>query len=94
MQIYARIESEMVAEASFQTYSCPNAIACGSWVVRWMEGRGADILARLEAEDLMKVLGGLPVAKEHCAYMTVNTLRDLLRSWRESDETRNAGGVK
>lgn len=46
-----------------------------------MEGRGPEMLARLEPEDLMKVLGGLSFAKEHCAYLAVNALRDLLEQW-------------
>jgi NifU-like protein involved in Fe-S cluster formation len=82
LQFFAKIDGNVVKEASYQTYTCPNAIACGSWVTRWMEGRGPEMLARLEAEDLMKVLGGLPLAKEHCAYLTVNALRDLLAKWR------------
>jgi NifU-like protein involved in Fe-S cluster formation len=84
LQLFARVEEELVTEASYQTYTCPNAIACGSWVVRWMEGRGPSALAKLEAEDLIRVLGGLPLAKEHCAYLAVNALKDLLTKWQHA----------
>ena len=78
MQLFAKVEADLVKEASYQTYTCPNAIACGSWVTRWMEGRGPEMLARLEAEDLMRVLGGMPLGKEHCALLAVTALRDLV----------------
>ena len=81
MQFFVKVEGNLVQEAYFQTYTCPNAIACGSWVARWMEGRDPEILARLEADDLMRLLGGLPLGKEHCAYLAVNALRDVLRQW-------------
>ena len=34
LQLFAKVEAEVVKEASYQTYTYPNAIACGSWVVR------------------------------------------------------------
>jgi NifU-like protein involved in Fe-S cluster formation len=81
LQLFAKVEADLVKEASYQTYSCPNAIACGSWVTRWMEGRGPDVLSVLTADDLMRVLGGIPLGKEHCAYLAVGALQDLLRKW-------------
>jgi nitrogen fixation NifU-like protein len=81
LQLYAKVNGDLVTAASYQTYTCPNAIACGSWVTRWMEGRGPEMLAKLEAEDLMRILGGLPLGKEHCAQLAVTALRDLLAQW-------------
>jgi nitrogen fixation NifU-like protein len=81
LQLFAKVDGHFVKEASYQTYTCPNAIACGSWVTRWMEGRGPDVLAKLEAEDLMRVLGGLALGKEHCAVLAVSALRQLVAQW-------------
>jgi NifU-like protein involved in Fe-S cluster formation len=94
LQLFAKIEAQLVKEASYQTYTCPNAIACGSWVARWMEGRGPEALSVLTADDLMRVLGGLPLGKEHCALLAVSALRDLLCQWELEakslkQETRN-----
>ena len=52
-----------------------------------MEGRGPEMLAKLEAEDLIRILGGLPLGKEHCAQLAITALRDLLCHWRQ--EHRN-----
>jgi nitrogen fixation NifU-like protein len=81
LQLFAKVEANLVKEASYETYTCPNAIACGSWVTRWMEGRGPEMLNKLTADDLMAVLGGLPLGKEHCAVLTVTALRDLVGKW-------------
>ena len=58
---------------------CPNAIACGNWVARWVAGRTPGEARILEAEDLRRVLGGLPLGKEHCADLAVDALRAALR---------------
>ena len=79
LTLYVKVFGDMVEEASFKTYSCPNAIACGSWVTRWMEGRTADVLSRLTPADLMRVLGGLPLGKEHCAALTVTALQQVIQ---------------
>ncbi len=78
MRFYAKLRQQIIAEASFQTFSCPNAIACGSWITRWMEGRDKDVLDKLEADDLVRVLGGLQAGKEQIAVMAVSALRALL----------------
>jgi len=86
LQLYARVSGTTVIQASYQTYSCPNAIACGSWVTRWMEGRDPKTLSRLTDDDLMRILGGLPLGKEHCAILAVNALKDLLTNWQAAHE--------
>ena len=44
-----------------------------------MAGRTPDEARVLEAEDLRRVLGGLPLGKEHCADLVVEALRAALR---------------
>ncbi|MCW3099197.1 MAG: iscU [Chthonomonadaceae bacterium] len=68
--------------ARFETYGCPVAIACGSWVTQWVAGRTPEQALLLEANDLRTLLGGVPLGKEHCADLAVNALRDGLRQAR------------
>jgi NifU-like protein len=79
MLMYLRMAGDRIGEAWFETYGCPNAVACGSWVTHWVQGRTPKEALILEAEDLRKVLGGLPLGKEGCADLAVNSLRDALR---------------
>lgn len=78
MQIALHAEEGRVTQAYFQTYNCPSAIACGSWLMKWLEGQTITTAASLEASDLMSVLGGLPLGKEHCAELAVKSLRHAL----------------
>ena len=83
MTLYLRLEGENIAEASFETYGCPAAIACGSWLTQWITGKTADAASIITADDLMRVVGGLPLGKEHCASLAVNALRSAMRSWQD-----------
>ncbi len=79
MQMYLRMEGEKITQACFDTYGCPVCRGCGSWLTSWVAGKTAVQAAVIEAQDLIKVLGGLPLGKEHCASLAVNSLRDALR---------------
>ncbi len=76
--LYLKLDGQTVKEAAFETYGCPPAIACGSWVCRWLEGRTLETAGKLTAEDLRKLLGGLPEGKEQCADLAVGALKDAL----------------
>ncbi len=78
MAIALRIEGEYIVEGHFETYGCPAAIACGSWLMKWIEGKTASDIAAIEADELSAVLGGLPLGKEHCARLAVGALRSAL----------------
>ena len=76
--IWLRMESDQIVEASFDTYGCPAATATASWVTRWVEGKTIEQASVITPGMLMQVLGGLPLAKEHTAYLAVKALHAAL----------------
>ena len=83
MRMYLALEQEQIRQATFETYGCPVAIACGSWVTRWLVGKTYDRANLLTSEGLMMVLGGLPLGKEHCATLAVQSLQNALSQWEQ-----------
>lgn len=79
MVLYLHFAGEQVAAARFETYGCPAAIACGNWITQWLPGKTVEMASVIEADDLMRMLGGLPLGKEHCALLAIKTLRSALR---------------
>lgn len=59
--------TQQIEEAWFSTYGCPAAVACGSWLTKWVEGKTTDAVLVVEAKDVAVMVGGLPLGKEHCA---------------------------
>ena len=73
-----RGSSARSSEARFSTYGCPAATACGQWVASWVAGKSAQAARLLEPGDLERILGGLPLGKQHCARLAVDSLRSAL----------------
>ena len=63
MTLWLALEGDRIRHASFETYGCPSAIACGSMLTELVAGRTVEEALRLEANDLVLVLGGLPEGK-------------------------------
>ena len=83
MQMHLRLSGDTISSANFDTYGCPYAIACGDWVATWVAGKTVSQALVLEPGDLSRMLGGLPLGKEHCASLAVLSLRQALEQWRE-----------
>ncbi|MGH2671092.1 MAG: iron-sulfur cluster assembly scaffold protein [bacterium] len=78
MKLAARVEKGRVVAARFLTRGCVTAIACGSWLTEWMQGRRVDEMENLRYEKISEQLGGLPSATVHGAQLAADALRALL----------------
>src|SRR5579862_4764686 len=65
MTISLKLEAGKIVEASFQTYGCPSALKCGSFITNWVKGRTPEQVRIITAGDLITVVGGLTLGKEH-----------------------------
>lgn len=75
MLFYVKLGHDLKIErAGFETYGCPSAIGCGSWLARWTESKTAEEAVSLSASELMIAVGGLPLGKEHNAAMAIQAL--------------------
>lgn len=78
LRLSLQLEGGAIADARFETYGCPIAIGCGSWLTGWVKGKTRAQAGVIEAGDLELVLGGLPLGKEHCAQLAVQALKQAL----------------
>lgn len=77
-----------IRSARFQTWGCPAAIACGSWVSEWSVGKSVAEALQLDPDQVIQGLGGLPLGREHCAHLAVNALRNGLSRINSGDNHR------
>ena len=88
MILELEVREGVIQRAAFQTYGCPAAIACGSMTTMLIQGRPLDSALNLEAKDLVRLLGGLPEGKEHCAPLAVKAIREAILSGQGVKEHR------
>jgi nitrogen fixation NifU-like protein len=85
MEIYLRLNGEMIEQASFMTDGCGPTVACGSTLTTMVQGmllQGAD---GITPEDLLEALDGLPEESIHCAELAVSALREAIASRSQID---------
>jgi len=81
MEIWLKLRNGIIAEASFLTDGCGTSIASGSTVTEMVKGRSITEARKINQQDILTALGGLPEESQHCALLAANTLRTAIRDY-------------
>lgn len=81
MEIWLKIKNGIVAEATFLTDGCGTTIASGSMVTELVKGKIISQALKINQQDVLNAVGGLPEDSTHCALLAVNTLREALKDY-------------
>ena len=81
MQIFLKLQSNHVTEASFQTDGCGSSSVCGSFAAEMALGKTPDEILEITGDVILKKLGGLPKEEEHCAFLAGETLQEALNDY-------------
>ena len=73
------MEDGRIAEIRFLAQGCVAAMACASALTELASGNSLTDAGRLQREDVVKAVGGLPEASSHASHLAVDTLRALLQ---------------
>jgi nitrogen fixation NifU-like protein len=88
MEIHLRLNGSSIQKATFVTDGCGPSVACGNMLSTMVEGATLDEANRINPEDLLAALDGLPEDSTHCATLAVNTLRQAI----DEGQRRTRGG--
>ena len=91
LKLYLRIESGAVAEATFLAQGCVPSIAVGSILTKVLIGKRRDYIEELTISRIEELLGGLPHAKKHAAYLAGEVLELAAEKWRALDTESTSG---
>jgi NifU-like protein involved in Fe-S cluster formation len=80
VEIWLDIEGDTIKRAAYRTPGCPSSIAAASVACQIITARTREQALRLNPEDLLLILGGLPEGKEPFATMSVTAVEAALAS--------------
>ena len=82
LRLSARFENGRVAEVRYKVRGCTAAIASGSALTEWMQGKTRAELATLKAGVIDEAVGGLIPESKHAAVLCLEAVRRLLNDSR------------
>ena len=81
MEIWLKVNSDTISNASFMTDGCGTTIASGSMVTEMAKGRTVFHAQKITQQDVLNALGGLPEESQHCALLAANTLKEAVKDY-------------
>ena len=81
IELYLRVQDEVVTDARFLTEGCLHTVACGSAITSLIKGREVSQVMQVGADEVEEELGGLPKPHRHCAVLAAVSLKAALRDY-------------
>jgi len=88
LQIYIKVEDDLLVDVKFKVYGCPAAIATSSILTEMAKGKTLDEAMEITDLDVIKALGDLPDTKIHCSNLGAEALHQAIFNFREGKINR------
>ncbi|MCK8603575.1 iron-sulfur cluster assembly scaffold protein [Desulfoferrobacter suflitae] len=81
MEIYLKVDEELITDAGFVADGCLFSIICGYLATQLAKGMTIDEAAQIEGDTILAVFKEVPEGESHCAYLAAETLHAAIHNW-------------
>lgn len=81
MQIFLKIDNDVVTDVKFNTFGCGSAIASSSMATEMIKGKPLSEVLTLTNKAVVEALGGLPPHKVHCSVLAEEAVKAALKDY-------------
>jgi len=78
LRISLAVESELIRQATYETYQCPGCVACGQAIVAMVLGRTIHEAEAIKHDDVVARVGPLAPHRRICYGLAVLALSDVV----------------
>lgn len=89
MELYIRVENNIIVDAKFKTFGCGAAIATSSMVTEMVKGKTLDEALKISNRAVAEALDGLPSIKMHCSVLAEEALKSAIDDYFEKIRKRS-----
>ncbi|KYK20407.1 iron-sulfur cluster assembly scaffold protein [Thermoplasmatales archaeon SG8-52-2] len=83
MEMYIKVENEVIKDIKFKTFGCGSAIATSSMVTELAIGKTIDEALKITRNDVANELDGLPPQKMHCSNLAADALHAAIEDYKK-----------
>ena len=84
MEVFLKIESNVIKDAKFQAIGCAGAFVSGSALMELIKEKTLEQAEKIDEEDIINHLGSIPKQKIHCACLAKRTLQKAIKQYRKT----------
>lgn len=75
MQMFIKVENDIIVDVKFKTFGCGAAIATSSMATELVKGKSVDEALTLTNAAVVEALEGLPPVKVHCSVLAEEAIK-------------------
>jgi nitrogen fixation NifU-like protein len=83
MEMYIKVEKDIITDIKFKTFGCGSAIATSSMVTELAKGKHVDEAMKITRQDVADELDGLPPKKMHCSNLAADALQAAIKDYKK-----------
>jgi nitrogen fixation NifU-like protein len=83
MELYIKVEDDIITDVKFKTFGCAAAIATSSMITEMAKGKTLDEALKITKKDVADELEGLPPIKMHCSNLAADALQAAIEDYRK-----------